>query len=66
VTPCDFFLFGYLKDQLIGKQYATPEDLFAEVTMSISEIQSDVISRVFATWQERLQKCYDMQGNYIE
>jgi histone-lysine N-methyltransferase SETMAR len=66
LSPCDFFLFGYLKDKLIDKQYTTPEELFSEVTTIISEIPSDLISRVFATWQERLQKCCDMRGNYIE
>jgi hypothetical protein len=58
LSPCDFFLFlfGYLKDKLIDKQYSTPEELFAEVAMIISEIPNDLISRVFATRQERLQK----------
>jgi hypothetical protein len=66
VSPCNFFLFGYLKDKLIDKQYTTPEELLSEVTAIISEIPSDLISRVFATSQERLQKCCDMRGNYIE
>jgi hypothetical protein len=66
LSSCDFFLFGYLKDKLIDRQYTTPEELFSEVTTIISEIPSDLISRVFATWQERLQKRRDMRGNYIE
>jgi hypothetical protein len=45
---------------LIDEQYAMPKELFAEVAMIISEIPSDLISRVFVTWQERLQKCYDI------
>jgi hypothetical protein len=60
LSPCDFFLFGYLKDKFIDKQYATPDELFADVAMIISEIPSDLISRVFATWPERLQKYCDM------
>jgi hypothetical protein len=63
---CDFFLFGSLKDKLIDKQYATPDELFAEVALILSAIQSDLISRVFVTWQERLQKYCDMRGNHIE
>jgi hypothetical protein len=51
---------------LIDKQYTTPEELLSEVTTIISEIPSDLISRVFATWQEGLQKFSDMRGNYIE
>jgi hypothetical protein len=49
LSPCNFFLVGYLKDKLIDKQYAMPEKLFAEVAMIISEIPGDVISRIFAT-----------------
>jgi hypothetical protein len=64
--PCDLFLFGYLKDKLIDKAYTTPEELFSEVETIISEIPNDMISRVFLTWQERLRKCIEMQGNYIE
>jgi transposase len=66
LSPCDFFLFGYLKDRLVDKRYTTPEELFSEVETIISEIPNDMISRVFLTWQERLQKCIDMRGNYIE
>jgi hypothetical protein len=51
LSSSDFFplLFGDLKDKLIDKQYATPEELFAEMVMIISEIPSDLISRAFAT-----------------
>jgi hypothetical protein len=35
LSPCDFFVFGYLKDKLIDQQYTTPEELFAEVTAMI-------------------------------
>jgi hypothetical protein len=36
------------------------------MVMIISEIPSDLISRAFATWQERLQKYCGIRGNYIE
>jgi hypothetical protein len=66
LSPCNFFLFGYLKDKLIDKVYGTPEEVFREVETIISEILSDMISRVFLTWQERLRKCIEMQENYVE
>jgi histone-lysine N-methyltransferase SETMAR len=59
--PCDFFLFGFLKQKLTDKQYTPLEGRFAEVTTIVSENASDLISRVFATWQERVQKCSDMR-----
>jgi hypothetical protein len=31
LAPCDFFLFGYVKEKLVGKQYETREDLVSEV-----------------------------------
>jgi hypothetical protein len=35
LSPCDFFLFGYLKDKLIDKQYTMPEEQLTEVTTII-------------------------------
>jgi hypothetical protein len=48
-SPCFFFLFGYLKNKFIDKQFATPEELFSEVETTISGRPSDMISWVFAT-----------------
>jgi orotate phosphoribosyltransferase-like protein len=48
--PCDFFVFGDLKDKLVDKRYATPEELFTGVDMIISEMPSDMISQFFLTW----------------
>jgi hypothetical protein len=53
------------RDRLIDKHYAAPEELFAEVAMIISEIPSDLISRVFATWQERLQNAVICEGTTL-
>jgi hypothetical protein len=33
--PCDFFLSGHLKDKLIDKRCATPEELFCEMATTI-------------------------------
>jgi hypothetical protein len=38
LAPCDFFLIGYVKGRLVGKDYETPEDLFCEVTNIIQSI----------------------------
>jgi histone-lysine N-methyltransferase SETMAR len=31
LASCNFFLFGYVKGKLVGKQYETPEHLVSEV-----------------------------------
>jgi hypothetical protein len=56
----------YLKDKFIPKQYATPQELTSGMEMITSEIRSDLISRAFTTWQERLQQRCDMRWNHIE
>jgi hypothetical protein len=64
--PCDFFLFGYLNDNLIDKVSRTPAELLSEVETTISEIPSDKISGVFLPSQEKVRKCVEIQGNDVE
>jgi hypothetical protein len=67
-SPYDVLLFGYLKDTLIDKadRNRTREERLSEVETIIFELPSDRISRVFLTWQERLRKCIEMQGNSVQ
>jgi hypothetical protein len=51
-SPCDCFPFVYLQEKIIDNQQATPDEPFSEVETIISEISSDLISRVFETRQE--------------
>jgi transposase len=53
----DFFLFGYIKGKLMGKQYETPEDLVSEVRNIIEAIRPDVLKSVFKSWKGRLLDC---------
>jgi hypothetical protein len=38
LSPCDFLLFGLVKDKLIDQQYARREELFSEVETIIPAI----------------------------
>jgi histone-lysine N-methyltransferase SETMAR len=66
LAPCDFFLFGYLKQALIAKDYTSPEDLLSEVTEIIRAIPHELLSRVFQNWKERLEECWKSGGEYVE
>jgi len=66
LSPCDFFLFGYVKSQLVNHQYSTPEELQYEVTEILAEIPRDMILRVFDSWMRRLQACIDSGGEFVE
>jgi hypothetical protein len=66
LAPCDFFLFGYLKQELAGRQYETPADLFSEVRGIIRGISGDLLRRVFEAWRMRLEQCWNSGGEYVE
>jgi histone-lysine N-methyltransferase SETMAR len=66
LTPCDFFLFGYVKGKLVGKQYETPEDLVSDVRNIIEGIRPDVLKSVFEFWKGRLLDCWNFNGEYVE
>jgi hypothetical protein len=51
-TSCDFFLWGYIKDCVFVPPLAnTLVDLHARITAAITEIDPNMLQRV---WEERL------------
>jgi hypothetical protein len=66
LAPCDFFLFGYIKGKLMGKQEETFEDLVSEVRNIIEGIRPDILKSVFESWKGRLPDCWNSGGEYVE
>jgi hypothetical protein len=62
LAPCDFFLFGYMKEQLKGGSFAEEEELLSVLSELMSAIPPDMILRVFADWDRRLRRCLLMEG----
>jgi hypothetical protein len=54
LAPCDFFLFGYVKGKLVGKQSEIPDDFFSMVQNIIEGIHPDFLKSVFESWKGRL------------
>lgn len=65
VAPSDFFLFGYLKDQLQGCEFEDEEQLFEKVSEILYSIPKSTLERVYNEWMERLFKVIETNGNYI-
>jgi histone-lysine N-methyltransferase SETMAR len=63
--PCDFFLFGYVKGKLMGKQCETPEDIVSEVRNIIEGIRPDFLKSVFESGREELD-CWNSDREYVE
>jgi hypothetical protein len=65
LAPCDFWLFGYLKQSFEGQFF--DDDLALEVAVSeiLMSIEPDVFVKVFPEWKRRLRQCIDREGDYL-
>jgi hypothetical protein len=69
ITPSkyrsDFFLFGYGKGKLMGYRAETPSELLVRIRVVLAEIPRETLNTVFLEWMERLQKCVQVDCEYI-
>jgi hypothetical protein len=63
LAPCDFFLCGYLKQYLEGKQFTTEDSVISAVREGFDKIQLQMFQNVLDDWQYRLRKCIQLGGN---
>lgn len=66
LAPCDFGLFGTVKNKLIGIQCETEEELQGEIERVLGEFSPDEINRIFIGWMNRLRMCIQLDGEYIQ
>jgi hypothetical protein len=65
LTPPDFFLFGYIKQKIIGQEFASPDDLFEAIREEFDGLSPSVLESVFEEWLIRLQTYLDNQSSYF-
>jgi hypothetical protein len=66
LAACDFFPFGYMKEQLKGRSFAEEEELLSVLSELMSEIPLDMILRVCADWNRGRLRCHQMKGVYVK
>ena len=66
IAPSDFYLFGYIKDQLKGCIFNSKEDLLSAIRSILETISTETLKKVFLKWEERLKKVIDSNGDYFE
>ncbi len=66
LTPCDFFLRGYLKSLVYRQKPRDLEDLKQKITDSCAEIDQQIIDRSLVEFRIRLEKCIESDGGHIE
>jgi hypothetical protein len=66
LAPSDFFLFVYVKGKQMGYRAETPSEFLVRIRIILAEIPWETLNAVFLEWMERLQKCVQVDGEYVE
>jgi hypothetical protein len=65
LAPSDFFLFGYGKEKLMGYRAETPSELLVRIRVILAETSRETLNAVLLEWMERLQKCLQVDSEYV-
>jgi hypothetical protein len=65
LAPSEFFLFGYVKGKLMEYRAETPSELIVRIRVILVEILRETLNAVFLEWMEQLQKCVQIDGEYV-
>jgi hypothetical protein len=65
LAPCDFLLFGYLKQHLEGKHFTREDHVIAAVREVSDKIPLQTFQDVMDDWQYRLRRCVQLGGHYF-
>jgi len=67
LTPCDYFLWGYVKDKVfVPPQPVSIPELKNRITATVETITPDLLSRVWQELDYRLDVYPVMRGVHIE
>lgn len=64
LSPCDFWLFGRIKQLLEEKKLESPEELISEIQSLFNEVTFEELQSVFQEWIERLNWVISNNGEY--
>ena len=66
LNPCDFYLWGFMKEEVWKKNHSSTHELKEQVIEIIGSISGDVLRRVSAEFLRRVKKCIEAGGGLIE
>jgi histone-lysine N-methyltransferase SETMAR len=66
LAPCDFFLFGAMKENFSGIRFASVDELFQSVEGFLRGFSADTRQMVFAERVRRLELCCEIGREYVE
>lgn len=65
LTPCDFFLWGYVKSKVYANNPRTIEDLKTNIRNVIREIPVQMCENVMLNWTIRMRYCQQSRGGHL-
>jgi hypothetical protein len=65
LTPCDFFLWGYLKAKVYEQRPLTLEALKEAIRQELAAVTPEMILKVMDNYRERLHQCINIQGRHL-
>jgi len=65
LTPCGFFLWGYLKAKVYEQRPVTLEALKEAIRQEVVAITREMILKVMDNHRGRLHQCINIQGRYL-
>jgi hypothetical protein len=65
LAPSNFSFFGYIKGKLMEDRAETPSELRVRIRVILGEIPRESLKAVFLEWMDRLQKCVQVDGEYV-
>jgi histone-lysine N-methyltransferase SETMAR len=66
LSPCDFFLFPKLKNQLRGIEFNDDDMMLNALKQAIGTLTKDDFKNCFNDWFIRMYKCIQANGQYFE
>lgn len=66
LSPCDFFLFPVVKNQMSGQRFSSPQTAVQAYERVISNILPYDWEKCFEEWFERMEVCIKFGGEYLE
>jgi hypothetical protein len=65
LTPCDFFLWGYLKAEVYKHRPRNLQTLKEAIRTEIRRIPKEMLERVMRNFTSPLQQCLDNDGHHL-
>ena len=66
LSPCDYYLWGYLRTKVYSPTPNNLEELKANITREVKSIKPETLISTFQNLEIRLKKVIDVNGGHIK